>query len=288
MPLVINTNLASLNAQRNLAYNSAQLTKTFERLSSGYRINRAADDAAGLQISENLRSQIRGIDAAANNAQDGINLLSVAEGGVTTINDNLQRMRELLVQAANDTNGTSQIDAIENEIIARMAEIDRVAGSTKFNGMEVIGANTPGDLFLQIGPGGTSVDTVNIGTNANVLGSMTAMDLALPLVGSVTLLSQGDTNTNARTMLGAIDTALASVGERLAAIGVNQNRLHSALSNLEITRENFSASESRIRNADIAKEAATLSKYQILQQAAVSILSQANQTPNLALSLIGR
>lgn len=278
MPLVVNTNLASLNAQRFLANNTNNLQKNLERLASGYRINRAADDAAGLQISEGLRSQIRGVTQAIQNAQDGSNMLSVAEGTLSVVQENLQRVRELTVQAANDTNGATQRTALKQEIDARIADINRITKATQYNNIKLLSnASTPTTFLLQVGANGVqSIDTIDI---AGGLGSGTATALGL---GSVTV----DTATASLAFLGRIDTALSTVSSRRASIGAVQNQLDSAISNLNITRENFEASESRIRNVDVAKETAELTRNQILQQAAASILSQANQTPQLALTLL--
>lgn len=284
MPLVVNTNVSSLNAQRNLAVNTSGLSKSLEKLASGFRINRAADDAAGLQISETLRSQIRGVSQAISNAEDGINLLSVAEGTLGVVQEHLQRIRELTVQAANDTNGATQRDAIRNEITARMDEINRITKATEFNGIKLLHSATPTSLRLQVGANATaSLDTIDI---AGALGSATASGLGLASGGNVGSVNIS-TNSAAQNFLTSVDAALTAVSNKRAGIGALQNRLDGTISNLQITRENFEASESRIRNVDVAKEAAALAKYQILQQAATSILAQANQSPALALSLIG-
>lgn len=278
MPLVINTNVASINAQRHLANNTNALARNMERLSSGFRINRAADDAAGLQISENLRAQIRGVSKAINNAEDGFNLLSVAEGTLSVVQENLQRIRELTVQAANDTNGVAQRDAIEQEINARVDDINRITAATEFNGIKLLSTSTPASLRLQVGANESSaLDTINIGS---VLGDATATTLGLTAVSV-------QTNHSSRNTLIRVDAALDEVGRRRAWIGALQNQLESAISNLNITLENFQASESRIRNVDVAKEAAEMTRNQILQQASASILASANQAPALALSLIG-
>ncbi len=279
MSIVVNTNVASLNAQRYLSQNTQGLSKTLEKLSSGYRINRAADDAAGLQISETLRAQIRGVSQAINNAQDGNNLLSVAEGTLSVVQDNLQRIRELAVQAANDTNGTTQRSAIKEEVDARLNDINRIVKATQFNGQNILQGNA--SLRIQVGANTvTSLDTINIGS---ALGSATASTL-----GVVFSANGVATNSQALAFLATVDTALQAVSSRRSTIGSFQNRLDSAISNLTITQENYSSAESRIRNTDVAKEAANLAKYQILQSASASILSQANQSSSLALQLIGR
>ncbi len=280
MALVVNTNTASINAQRALASNTEALQKNLERLASGFRINKASDDAAGLQISENLRTQIRGINQAVSNAQDGVNLLSVAEGSLSVINDNLQRIRELTVQAANDTNGTNQRTAIKQEIDARLADINRIAASTEFNGIRLLSSSTPASLRIQVGANAVqSLDTVDI---SGALGDATATTLGV-IASAGAVIS----NSSALAFLATVDTALSAVSSRRSTIGSFQNRFLSTISNLQVTSENFSSSESRIRNVDVARESADLSRNQILQQASASILAQANQAPGLALKLIG-
>lgn len=283
MPLIINTNVASLNAQRLLGNNTNLLQKNFERLASGFRINKAGDDAAGLQISEKLRSQIRGIGQAVNNAQDGISLLSIAEGTLSVVNDHLQRIRELTVQAANDTNSSDQRTAIDNEVKARLNDINRITKATQFNGKSLLtGDPATASIRLHIGANAvTSLDTINVALSA--LGSATATTLGISGAGA----SVGTTASSARVFLGKVDSALNKVANRLAKIGSIQSRLESALQNLSIAKENFTASESRIRDLDVAAESATLARNQILQQASASILAQANQSPQLALTLIG-
>lgn len=283
MPLVINTNVASINAQRFLSQNTSALNKNLERLSSGYRINRAADDAAGLQISETLRAQIRGVSQAINNAEDGFNMLSIAEGTLSVVQENLQRIRELTVQAANDTNGTAQRLAIKQEIDARLDDITRMTRATLFNGVSLLAGNFV-SFRLQVGANEVqSLDTIDVSI---ALGSATAATLAGVSNASFVSSLSVTTNHNARAFLVMVDRALDAVGSRRATIGSLQNRLESAISNLNISRENFSAAESRIRNVDVAKESAEMTRNQILQQASVSILSQANQMPALALSLL--
>jgi flagellin len=280
MPLIVNTNVASLNAQRLLNTNTEMLNRNLERLASGFRINRASDDAAGLQISETLRSNIRGTAQAINNAQDGSNLLSVAEGTLGVVQENLQRIRELVVQAANDTNGVTQRAAIKEEIDARISDIDRITKATDFNSIKLLASTTPTSLLLQVGAGNiASLDTIDI-MSGGALGDATASNgLGLTSVNI-------STNVLALATMGRVDTALGNVSSRRATIGSVQNRLQSAINNLSVANENFSAAESRIRNLDVAKESAELIRNQILQQAAATILSQANTAPQLALQLL--
>jgi flagellin len=279
MPLIVNTNVASLNAQRLLASNTNNLSKSLEKLSSGYRINRAADDAAGLQISETLRSQIRGTNQAINNSQDGNNVLSVAEGTLSTIQENLQRIRELAVQAANDTNGSSQRDAITQEIKARLKDVDRIASSTEFNGKKLLDGSQTAFKIQVGGNNNSTLDVIDIASGLGDVRSVSGLSIASTSI---------DVSSNGRALsfLGKIDTALSTVSSRRSTIGTFQNRLDSAINNLSIQLENFQSAESRIRNADIAKESADLSRNQILQQASAAILAQANQSSQLALNLI--
>jgi flagellin len=283
MPITINTNIGSINAQRNVDANSAALGKSLERLASGFRINRAGDDAAGLQISESLRAQIRGSKQALQNAQDGINVLNIADGAQSVIQDNLQRVRELTVQAANDTLATAQRTAIATEITQRIADVDRVANSTTFNGVTLLASGTsPTNYYIQLGANSDATnDRIDV---ASGLGTTTSIGLG------ITGFSAGNVavNSAAQAFLGTLDTALSNLNTKRATLGALTNRLESSVNNLSVSIENLSSAESRIRNVDVASESANMTRNQILQQASTSILSQANQSPSLALSLIGR
>ena len=283
MAININTNVASINAQRNVNANSNALNKTLERLASGFRINRAGDDAAGLQISETLRAQIRGSKQALANSQDGINVLNIVDGAQNVIQDNLQRVRELTVQAANDTLAAPQRAAIATEITQRLLDVDRIANSTTFNGVTLIASGTaPTSYFLQVGANSSATDDrINV---VSAMGSTTSIGLGIASFSAGNIAD----NSAARTFLTTLDTALGNLNTRRAILGASTNRLESAINNLSVSVENLSSAESRIRNADIAAESALMSRNQILQQAATSILSQANQGPSLALNLIGR
>ncbi|HEY9688306.1 MAG TPA: flagellin [Coleofasciculaceae cyanobacterium] len=294
MPLIINTNVSSLTAQRHLGLNTNMLSKSMEKLASGYRINRAGDDAAGLQLSENLRAQIRGSKKALDNTQDGLNVLNIADGAFQTITDNLQRARELVVQANNDTYNTSQRAAIETEITQLFKDIDRIAQAAKFNGVDLMSASAPASFILQVGANNVAnVDTIDV---ASALGTSlaealfaTALATAIwtSTVGTLqTALSGAAPHTAASTMLSQIDVAIATVNGKRGRLGAMVNRLEGAVNNLSVSIENLSSSESRIRNVDVAEESALLTRNQILQQAASTILSQANQTPQLALQLL--
>ena len=284
MALTINTNPMSLNSQRNLAINTSNLAKSMERLSSGYRINRAGDDAAGLQISENLRAQVRGSKAALNNVQDGINVLNIADGALQAVTNNIQRMRELAVQAANDTYGTTERAAIKAEMDQLSNEIDRISDATEFNGVQLLNgsADGAGNFNLQIGPeSAAGTNTLDLG-NSNAFNDVNVTALTINTANLVV------TNTaNAQTTIGRIDTALSAINTQRSEIGSFTNRLESTAQNLMVSIENMSATESRIRNVDVASESAELVRHQILQQASAAMLSQANQAPGLALSLLG-
>jgi len=286
MPLVINTNTMSMNAQRNLTNNTSLLSKSLEKLASGYRINRAGDDAAGLQLSEGLRSQIRGSQKAYDNVQDGLNLLNIADGSFETITNNLQRIRELVVQSANDTYATAQRLAIGSEIDQLRADIDRIANASRFNGVQLLNSSTPASFFIQLGPNNNAtVDALDIigalgETRASVATSAGGLGLTALATTAVT------DSTTARTYLGVIDTAISTLLSKRATLGAYVNRLEGAANNLLNSIENLSSAESRIRNVDVAMESANMTRNQILQQASATVLSQANQTTGLALQLL--
>jgi flagellin len=277
MPVYINANVSSIIAQRSLNTNTTSLNKSLERLSTGYRINRSGDDAAGLQISELLRTQIRANAKAIDNVQDGINVLNIADGTYDTITNSLQRIRELAIQGASDVNGSDQRNAIKSEIDQLSSEIDRIINTTKFNGITLLDGSRS-TFFIQVGAGGTSNDAINVSAVfANNLTSNLNVDTSNLSV---------NTTTNAQLTLNRIETAIGTLVVRRATIGAFVNRLEATANNLQISNENQSAAEARIRNVDVAKESTTLASSQILQQAATAILSQANQLPSLALKLI--
>ncbi len=268
MAQIINTNILSLNAQRNLTNSQGALQTSLQRLSSGLRINSAKDDAAGLAISERFTTQIRGLNQAVRNANDGISLAQTAEGALSEVTNNLQRIRELAVQSANATNSTEDRAALDAEVQTLIEEISRVAGSATFNGVQLL--NTAATLTFQVGA--NAGDTVDVAT----------VDLATtPIIaGDVTSVA------NANTMMGAVDTALESVNSTRADFGAIQNRFESVVRSLQTTAENLSASRSRIMDADFAAETAALTRAQILQQAGVAMLAQANAAPQSVLNLL--
>jgi flagellin len=286
MPLIVNTNVSSLNAQRHLGNNTNALAKSMEKLSSGFRINRASDDAAGLQLSETLRSQIRGSQKAMDNVQDGINVLNIVDGAYSQITENLQRMRELAVQAANDTYASAQRSAMEAEIDQLMADIDRISEATEFNGVKLMSGAAGTDFVIQLGANDVAAeDQLNI---ASAAGTGPFADAAASVLAATMTTASLNVNTASAALaaITTIDNALATVNTRRGMIGSLSNRLEGAANNLSVSIENLSSSESRIRNVDVARESANLTRNQILQQASASMLAQANQSPQLALQLL--
>ncbi|MFM7468275.1 MAG: flagellin [Vampirovibrionales bacterium] len=283
MMLYVNFNASALGAQRNVSNIGDMYAKTQQRLSSGFRINNASDDAAGLQISERLRSTLRGNLKAQDNTQDGINVLNITDGALGQITENLQRMRELTVQAANDTLGSNQRTAIMDELLQLQQDITRISDSTSFNGVSLLNG-TQTNFYIQLGPGSTATnDVINLATAAgtNPFGDVDAAALSVASAN----LTVG-TNASSLTTSGLLDTAITTVNQRRSFIGALTNRLQGALNNLQINYENVGSSEARIRNVDVSRESTQLTQYQILQQAGLSMLSQANQTPQAALSLL--
>jgi flagellin len=266
MPMSINTNVVSLNAQRNLSMSQSSLATSMQRLSSGLRVNSAKDDAAGLAIATRQDAQIRGINVAIRNANDGISLAQTAEGALATITDALQRMRELAVQAQNGSNGTSDRANLNTEYQQLSAEITRIAAQTKFNGTAIVGASAGAQTF-QVGPNGGDTLTITTTTVTTVAGDLT-------------------TAANASTAVGAIDTSLDTINTSRATYGAAMSRFAMAIQNLQITGENMAAAKGRIMDADFAAETANLSRAQILQQAGSAMVAQANQLPNQVLALL--
>ena len=281
MGIVINTNTSSLEVQHNLGNARNNISSSLEKLSTGYKINQAADDAAGLSISQSLQAQSDGMGIAESNGQIGVNLLQTAEGDLGVIQTNLQRIRDLAVQAANGTYGTSERTAIQSEVQQRVNEISRVANSSAFNQIKLLnGSNTT--LTLQIGANFVasqiSLNTLTIGTP---LKSATSTQLGISSVSTYF-----SSPLKAASFITLVDTAISTISNNRSTIGSLQNRLNSAISSLSVRQENLTSADSQIRDTDVASEAASLTKNQILEQASVSLLSQANSAPNIALSLI--
>ena len=284
MGLRINNNIAAFNAYRNLSVTDGNMSKSLEKLSSGYRINRAADDAAGLAISEGLRSQIGGLKVAVRNAQDGISVVQTAEGALNESQAILQRMRDLAVQAANGGSQDSTAQAAaDTEFQQLNKELDRIAGTTTFNGNKLLDANFNGAFQVDSSTATGSVIQVDI-TSSGVLSGLTitGLDSTGLATGSADL-----TNTaNAVSAIGTLDTALKDVSTVRAKLGAYQNRFEHTINNLNVAVENLSASESRIRDVDMASEMVNFTKSQILTQAGTAMLAQANQAPQSVLKLL--
>lgn len=276
MGLRINTNVASLNAQRNMRGTRLALDKSLEKLASGYRINKAGDDAAGLAISESLRAQIRGYGQAERNTQDGISMIQVAEGGLNEVSSILIRLRELGVQAASDTVGPVERQFLNVEYEQLLQEIDRIADATEFNGTPLL--NGTGALFdFQIG-------IRNDPTIDRITFDASKADANTAAIG-VNLTSVAD-KASAQNSLAAIDKAIMNVSAMRADFGAIQNRLQSTINNLAVSIENISAANSRIRDTDVAEESAELTKNNVLMQAGTSVLAQANQSTSAAVQLL--
>ncbi|MDQ0206938.1 flagellin N-terminal helical domain-containing protein [Alkalicoccobacillus murimartini] len=275
--MIINHNLSAMNAHRQLGANQAAGAKAQEKLSSGLRINRAGDDAAGLAISEKMRAQVRGLDQASRNAQDGISLIQTAEGALNETHSILQRMRELAVQASNDTN-QNDVDraAIQEELTALTEEIDRIADTTAFNDRKLIDGTLSGDTnAIKFHIGANSGQSISVSIN-----SMKSEALGL---SGVSLATQ----SGAEAAISTINDAINSVSTQRSALGAVQNRLEHTISNLDNSAENLQAAESRIRDVDMAKEVMEFTKNNILSQASQAMLAQANQAPQSVLQLLG-
>jgi len=272
MAMSVNTNISAVNSQRHLTNTDNAMQKSLEKLSSGYRINKASDDAAGLAISEKMRGQIKGLNQAQRNAQDGISLLQTAEGALNETHSILQRMRELSVQASNDTLATEDRDSIQTEIDELALEVTRISSDTQFNGKNLLDGTFTG-VNLQIGANAGQKLTVVAATMS--AGALSVNALAV------------DTYTNANAAITALDGAISGVSTQRSTLGAWQNRLEHTINNLGTSAENLTAAESRIRDVDMAKEMSEFTKNQVLSQAGVSMLAQANQSSQSILKLLG-
>jgi flagellin len=276
MGLRINTNVSSLNAQRNLGQTRGAQQRVLEQLSSGQRINRAGDDAAGLAISENLKAQIRGLGQAERNAQDGVSLVQIAEGALSEVGNIMIRLRELAVQAASDTIGPTERKFLNVEFEQLLSEVDRIANSTEFNRVPLL--NGSGSVF-----------DIQIGTRNDPLSDRLTFDASSADVNVAALglnLASVSDKISAQNSLSSIDQAIQNVSGIRADFGALQNRLQSTINNIQISNENLSAANSRIRDADVASATSELTRTNILMQAGTSVLAQANQSTNSAISLI--
>ncbi len=286
MPQVINTNLMSLNSQRSLASSQNSLAMSMQRLSSGLRVNSAKDDAAGLAIAERMTSQVRGMNVAIRNANDGISMSQTAEGAMGKVVDSLQRMRELSVQAANATNSNSDKDSLDKEFGELSKEIQRVLGGTTFNGHSVLAAGS-GTFTFQVGANTTTNDTIDVITTD------LTQDTTITAVagtdnngaGRAVIDSTAD-QTSIKGTIDAIDVAISTINDKRAVMGAVQSRFDSVISNLQTSVENQTAARSRITDTDYAAETANLSRAQILGQAGNAMIAQANQLPQQVLSLL--
>ena len=284
MSITINTNVSSLNAQRNLSSTTDSLSKSYQRLSSGLRITRASDDAAGLAIADTLAADQAIASVAVRNANDGISAISIADGALNEIGAVLERMAELAEQSANGVLNTSQRSAISNEFNALGSEIQRIADTTEFNGLKLLSGGV--EISLQIGFNSQASAQVSF---SGVQGTLNSLGLSLP--DNSLMYSLNDSTTAggqfaAKTALDAVKGAINSLTSSRGTLGAVESRLNAAVNNLEVARENYSAAESQIRDVDVASEAAALTQTSILQQAGSAVLAQANQQPQLALTLI--
>lgn len=285
MSLTIGTNISSLRAQTELSRATTQLSKVFERLSSGLRINSASDDPAGLALADSLRSDAKLAAVAIRNANDGVSLISIADSALGEISDMLTRMAELANQAANGTYTDSQRSALSSEFLALGSEIERIAKTTTFNNSTILSNSS--SVTLQVGTNGTTNSQIVV---QGVLGTLTSLGLAPNNSSTLTYSIISTTTSNSQqaalNALSAVNNAINSLNVTRGSIGAAESRLTSAINNLTIQRENFVAAESRIRDVDVAQEVAEMVRLQIVQQAATAVLAQANQQPELALRLL--
>lgn len=287
MAITIGNNIASIRAQRKLGTSTNLLEQVFERLSSGQRINKAADDAAGLAIADDLRAKQRIANVAIRNANDGVSTIAIADGALSEIGGVLSRLAELAEQSANGVFSTTQRAALQNEFSALSSEIERIAVTTTFNGVGLLSGT--GGITLQVGLDANSTSQITI---QNVQGTLASIGLATTGSSvhaySISGASNGDGISASRQALTAVNAAIGSLAATRGTLGAAESRLQVAITNLSTSRENFSAAESRIRDADVASDAAELTRLGILQQAGAAVLSQANQQPAIALTLLGR
>lgn len=276
MALNIQTNVASLEAGRAVSRNQKNLMGSFNKLSSGFRVNTAADDAAGLAISESMKSQIRSFTVAERNAADGISMAQTGEGALGEVHEVLGRMRELAMQASNGSLGSSDRDYIQNEFGKLSEEISRIQGSTKFNGNDLVSSAAATTITFQVGLNDTANDQISVDFNGLDMSGVTGASVG------------GTDSTNALSALAAIDKGISDVSSARSNFGASINKLQVATNNIQTMRLNLSSANSRIRDVDVAEESATMAKNQVLTQASISVLAQANQLPQLAFGLIGR
>jgi len=280
MSQTINTNIVSLNAQRNLNMSQQSLATSMQRLSSGLRINSAKDDAAGLAIAERMNAQVRGMNVAVRNANDGISLAQTGEGALAKVGDSLQRMRELAVQARNATNSDSDKDSLNKEFSQLQSEVTRVLGGTSFNGKHILGSDAA-TLDFQVGANTTADDTISVATS-----DMTQDTDITAVTASTAVIDSSATSGDIKTVIDNLDAALNKVNDTRATFGATQSRFDAVIANLQQGAEAQSAARSRIMDADFAAETSNLSRAQILQQAGNAMVAQANQLPQQVLALL--
>jgi flagellin len=278
MSLFVNTNSSALNAQRQLSESSQALNKSFERLSSGFRINSASDDAAGLQISDRLTSQLQGLNQAVRNSNDAISITQTAEGALAETTNSLQRIRQLAVQSQNGINSSADRVALQKEVAALKTEISRIATDTKFNNLNILDASYSAAFLV----GANSGQTISVNLSSSKIVGGTGFSATGLGIGALSVETFGD----ASAALASIDTAISAIGNVRADLGALQNRFQSTIRNLTNIAENLAGARSQIRDTDFAAETADLTRNQIIQQASISVLSQANQRPQAALSLL--
>ena len=286
MALTINTNISSLVAQRNLASATSSLNQAIERMTTGYKINHAADNAAGYSIARNWETQLSSLDVAADNAATGADMLTTLEDTYSLLTDHCQRVRDLTEQAANGTYGSDSLKAIEAEITARLQEVDRIAANCEFNGLKMMN-DSMGEISLQVGLYGTTDSQIVLAEDL-----FAAADVKTLFGGSTELANIAkkcaglETGTDASSMLASIDGVINTISGRITTLGAAQNRIDSAIESIAVQSENITSSLSTLRDADIAEESSNYIQAQILQQAAATLLSTANQTPSIALNLL--
>jgi flagellin len=282
--MIINHNLNAMNAHRNMASNNVASGKAMEKLSSGLRINKAGDDAAGLAISEKMRGQIRGLDQASRNSQDAISLIQTAEGGLNETHSILQRMRELAVQASNDTNNDKDREAIQNEANQLAKEINRIANNTEFNTEKLLNQTSTGSGVFKFQVGANNAQTIEL--TISDMTAATGLSVADTDDEDAEAIDISSTSDIATAAVETIDDAIQLVSDERAKLGAYQNRLEHTINNLNTSSENLTSAESRVRDVDMAKEMMNFSKNNILSQAAQAMLAQANQQPQGVLQLL--
>ena len=284
MAISIGSNITSLQAQRRLDQTGGKLSQAYNKLSSGYRINRGADDSAGLAIAESLKAQSRIAGQAIRNTNDGISTIAIADGALGEVSSILSRLAELASQAANGTLSTSQRSVVSNEFVALSSEIERIAQVTEFNGIKLLSGT--GSVTIQVGTGSTAASQIGYQNQLATLQGIGLGTIGGALVYSINGTTNDNAATAARLALDAVYSAIYSVGAARGVLGGIESRLSTAIANLGVARENLVAAESRIRDVDVAEEAANLTRLNILQQAGTAVLAQANQLPSLALQLL--